>query len=311
VAVDLGSNPTGSGVRVAPEIAVPGILTVDFAAGGADGDTWGAVILRRGDIVRRIPVWGRVSVTRLATESALPLTHPGVYAGDTRGRPSRVDAYRYPEVQVDGPATSRLAGPEQVFSVRITRPVANFGVVITRRGAGSKVEPRVVADGDENRLTGYVALPLNHNPYVEEFGEPVLAAGAVRPVPGVYHVVFDSATNSAAGSFRFRFWVDDVTPPKATLVSRATRAGDAFRVRVDDTGSGVDAKSVEATVDGRGVAARVVGREIRISSTGLNPGRHRLRVQLSDYQETRNDENVARILPNTRVLTAQVSVRQR
>ena len=41
-------------------------------------------------------------------------------------------------------------GPEQVFVVRVTGRVANFGVVITARGPGSRVEPRVVAAGDEN-----------------------------------------------------------------------------------------------------------------------------------------------------------------
>jgi subtilisin family serine protease len=308
--VELGSAPTGTSIRVPPEITVPGSLSLDFTAGSAEGDTWGAVVLRRGDVVRRIPVWGRVSVTRLAIASARPLARPGVYAGDTRGHPARVDAYRYPELPIDGPAASRLAGPEQVFRVRITRPVANFGVVITRRGPGSKVEPRVVAGGDENRLTGYVALPLNHNPYVAEFGEPVLAAAAVRPAPGTYHVVFDSPTKVGAGTYRFRFWIDDVTPPRATLLSRATRSGDPFRVRVQDAGSGVDPGSIRARLDGRTVTAHLRGSEIRIATGGLAPGRHRLRVELADYQETRNDENVTRILPNTRVLSARVTVRR-
>jgi hypothetical protein len=48
---------------------------------------------------------------------------------------------------------------------------------------------------------------------------------------------------------------------------------------------------------------------IRIGTSGLARGRHRLRLQVSDYQETRNMENVARILPNTRVLRAVVVVR--
>jgi hypothetical protein len=182
--------------------------------------------------------------------------------------------------------------------------------VITRRGPGSKVEPRVVAGGDENRLTGYVALPLNHNPYVAEFGEPVLAAAAVRPAPGTYHVVFDSPTKVGAGTYRFRFWIDDVTPPRATLLSRATRSGDPFRVRVQDAGSGVDPGSIRARLDGRTVTAHLRGSEIRIATGGLAPGRHRLRVELADYQETRNDENVTRILPNTRVLSARVTVRR-
>jgi hypothetical protein len=308
-AVDLGSASTGTSIRVPPEITVPGSLSLDFVAGPDAGEVWGAVVLRRGDVVRRIPVWGRVSVTRLAIASARPLARSGVYAGDTRGRPARVDAYRYPEVPIDGLTASRLAGPEQVFRVRITRRVANFGVVITQRGPGSKVEPRVVAGGDESRLTGYVALPLNLNPYTADFGEPVLAAAAVRPAPGTYHVVFDSPTKAGAGTYRFRFWIDDVTPPTARLLSPSARPGQPFRVRVQDAGSGVDPGSIQARLDGRPVSARLRGREIRVATGGLAPGRHSLRVELSDYQETRNDENVTRILPNTRVLTTRVTIR--
>jgi hypothetical protein len=76
-----------------------------------------------------------------------------------------------------------------------------------------------------------------------------------------------------------------------------------------DAGSGVDPRSLEATLDGRSVTARLVGSEIRVSTDGVAPGRRRLRLQVADFQETRNMENVARILPNTRVLTASVTIR--
>jgi hypothetical protein len=180
--------------------------------------------------------------------------------------------------------------------------------VITQRGRGSRVEPRVVA-ADENRLTGYAALPVNLNPYVDELGDPVLVAGALRPAPGTYHVVFDSPTRAGAGSFRFRLWVNDVAPPEATFVSRTATAGEPLRLRVADDGAGVDPGSIEATLGGRAVSARLVGRELRVATRGLPAGRHRLRVALSDYQETRNDENVLRILPNTRVVSAWVTLR--
>ena len=38
-------------------------------------------------------------------------------------------------------------------------------------------------------------------------------------------------------------------------------------------------------------------------------GSHELRVRVSDYQESRNMENVGRILPNTRVLETSFVVR--
>ena len=173
----------------------------------------------------------------------------------------------------DGPVSSTLAGPEQVFVVRVTGRVANFGVVITARGPGSRVEPRVVAAGDENRLTGYASLPLNLNPYVDEFGGPTLVAGALEPRPGTYHVVFDSPSRANAGTYRFRFWTNDVRPPTASLVSGTVPAGRPFRIRVADAGAGIDPRSLEATLDGRPVRATLSGREITVSTARGLDGR--------------------------------------
>ena len=102
--------------------------------------------------------------------------------------------------------------------------------------------------------------------------------------------------------------MDDITPPKAQLLTRAVRRGQAVRVRLADTGSGVDRSSLRVTVDGRVRRATLSGGIVTIATAGLPRGRHALRLQVSDYQETRNMENVARILPNTRVLRAFVTV---
>ena len=118
-------------------------------------------------------------------------------ATSTSPAPARVAVYRYPEVPATGPVSSRLDGPEQVFRVSVTGAVANFGVVITQRGAGSRVEPRVVAEGNENRLTGYPALPVNLNPYVDEpgagtrrgRGDPADRDGPRRDAEGSLHLV--------------------------------------------------------------------------------------------------------------------------
>jgi hypothetical protein len=40
---------------------------------------------------------------------------------------------------------------------------------------------------------------------------------------------------------------------------------------------------------------------------GVAPGRHTLTFTAADYQETKNMENVARILPNTRTLRVTFS----
>jgi subtilisin family serine protease len=307
-AVESLAAPNGTAVTATQELVVPGALVLELAAGTAEGEISGVVVLRRGAVARRVAFWGRVAARRLAAPTRT-LARAGVYTGDTRGRPATVDAYRYPEVPPEGPVSSRLAGPEQVFRVRVTGTVANFGVVVTQRGPGSRVEPRVVAAGDENRLTGYPALPVNLNPYVDEFGGPTLTAGAIRPRPGAYDVVFDSTSRANAGSFRFRFWINDVTPPSAAIVATTVRRGTPVRLRVRDAGAGVDPLSLEATVDGKPARAFVDDGIVQVQTRSLVPGRHRLRVELADFQETRNMENVARILPNTRVVTAGITVR--
>ncbi len=309
VSIDSSGTPVGTQLSVPPTITVPGPLPVDLVAGTTDGEVAGAIVLRRGGIARRIAFWGRVEAPKLEVTGARLLRRPGIYAGDTRRHPSLVDTYRYPDVPAGGPVTARLAGPEQVFRVRLTRPVANFGVAIVQRGPGSRVEPRVVRGDDENRLTGYAALPFDQNPYLEDFGAPVPVAGALRASPGTYYVVFDSPSAAGAGSFRFRFWIDDVTPPSAAPVRRTVRRGEPIRFRVADGGSGIDVRSLDATLDGKPARAQLVGREARVPTTTLRVGRHRVRLTLADFQETHNNENVPRILPNTRDVSVTITVR--
>ncbi len=308
VAVAVAGSTADTVVQAPASVAVPGTLELTALTGTADGEVGGNVTLTRNGVVRRVPFWLRVSNPALAAAQTTPLTRPGGYRGNTRGRASLVTTYRYPQVPPGGLVTARLAGPEQVFRLRIARPVANFGVVITSRARGVAVEPRVMIAGDESRLTGYPALPFNLNPYLETFGERTPVAGAIRPLAGRYDIVFDSRTAAGAGAFTFRLWVDDIAPPKAQLLTRSVQRGHAIRVRLADTGSGVDRSSLRVTVDGRVRRATLAGGIVRISTAGLSHGRHALRLQASDYQETRNMENVARILPNTRVLRAFVTV---
>jgi hypothetical protein len=156
---------------------------------------------------------------------------------------------------------------------------------------------------DEDRLTGYAGLPVNHNPYTDRFDAGLLAAGALSPAPGVYAVVFDSATRAGAGSFVFRYWVNDVTPPTLRVRTHHLRSGSPVLVAASDAGAGVDPGSIQAAVDGSIVGVRFHHGVVSVSTPGLAPGAHRLRLRVSDYQEAKNTENVGPILPNTRWLT--------
>ena len=310
VGVDTQLAPAGAGLSVPSTVGVPGSLQLSpiVTETAAEGDLSGWVTLTRGLEVRRIPFWLRVVRPSLETAASTPLLRPGSYSGNTRGLPARAAAYRYPEVPAGTGVSARLAGPEQLFRVTLAAPASNFGVVVTSRAKGVRVEPRVVAAGDENRLTGYAALPLNLNPYLAQFGDAVLAAGAVRPLAGSYDVVFDSKAGGA-GSFTFRYWLNDVTPPRATLLSTRVRRGEPLRVGVSDGGSGIDPTTITARIGETTPRARLRAGVVSVSTSGLRRGTHRLRLQLSDYQESRNMENVPPILPNTRVLTATFVVR--
>jgi subtilisin family serine protease len=301
----------GARLSLPATVEVPGTLELSVAvsATASGGDLEGYVVLRRGTNARRVPFWGHVTAAALSGHQPLALAGPGLVRGTTVGQPALVSRYRYPESPRRLGVTTVLRGPERVYTIRLTQAVANFGVVVTSRARSSRVEPRVVAGLDENRLTGYAALPVVFNPYLEEFQELVPAVGALAPLPGEYAIVFDSGSSAGAGRFTFRYWVNDVTPPTLRLRTRAVRTGRPLRVAATDTGSGVHPDSIVAAIDGEEVQAAFRDGVVTVSTRGLAPGRHRLRLRVSDYQETKNTENVARILPNTRALATTFRVR--
>jgi hypothetical protein len=296
-------------VTVPPGASVPGQITVTAAAAPTafQADHSGFVVLTRGADRRRIPYWFRVAAPALPAPTRV-LRRTGTYRGDTRGRPARVERYRYPDDPSELGITRTLRGPEQVFRVHLARPAANLGVALTtRRGS---VEPRIVRPGDENRLLGSVALPFNANPYLPAYGDLLPVSGVTRPAAGDYDVVFDSAGRTG-GRFTFRLWIGDTAAPRLRLRTRTVRRGARLLVSAVDAGAGVNPLSLRATVDGRGRTARYDPRRrvVSVGLRGVTPGSHRVVVTLSDYQESKNTENVARILPNTARLRAVFRVR--
>ncbi len=288
---------TGSGsVSIPPTVTLPGSLVVTAQTTGATaGDVTGFVVLTRGADVRRIPFWFTVSAPQLGSERHLSLTRPGIYSGTTAGGPSRISTYRYP---TGGDVT--YPGPERVYRVRVASP-SNFGVVVL---SGQAV-PHITFAGTEDHIPGYTALPLDLNPYRTSYGARVRVAGAVLPMAGTYDIVFDTRSAAAAGPFTFRYWVNDVTPPKVRLLRSAPRE---IRVAATDVGSGVDPHSIAATIDGRAAVGKWLAGTITIP---VRPGRHALVLHVSDYQETKNMEDVPPVLPNTTTLHASVSVSSR
>jgi subtilisin family serine protease len=294
-----GLKPT-----VPASVSVPGTLAVTATIGARakEGDGTGFVTLRAGSETRRIPYWLHVERPQLG-KPARSLRKNGNYSGDTSTGHANVSRYRYPE----GGASTAAPGPEQVFALRLTKAVANFGVRILSRAPRVKVTPRVVRGDDENRLTGYVGLPGDLNPYRETLGDGAAIAGAILPGRGTFDIVFDSLSRGSAGKFKFRFWINDVTPPAVKF--RAYSNGVVTLV-VSDAGAGVDPNSLHAFTDGAsGESAVTFSKGIASVRTGaLSPGRHTVELRVADYQETKNMEDVGPILPNTRAFTATFTV---
>jgi subtilisin family serine protease len=281
-------------------VSVPGqlVLRVNVAAGAAESEASGFVVLTRGSDVRRIPWWVGVSHPSLP-RPVRTLTRTGTYKGNAAKGSSRAADYRYPE-----PDLAPLNGPEEVFAVHVGT-VANFGARVVSHAAGVAVTPRIVLGDDQNRLAGYTALPFDFNPYRSLFGRSLPAAGVVLPTAGIYGLVFDTPSRAQAGPFTFRLWVNDVTPPKIRF--RSYNRG-TIRIAVSDAGSGVDPRSISVSVDSSHPTPSFRNGVVTVRE-GLAPGKHRLLVTASDFQEAKNMEDVVRILPNTRTYSKTLVVR--
>jgi len=293
--VQHGTSDQGVDVYAPTAVTVPGALEVSATVAGhaRSGSVTGFFVLSRGSDSRRIPFWVGIDHPALASEPVRHLPSPGLYNASTATGESKVVRYRYP---TSGDTT--YGGPEIVYRVTITRPVANFGVAVV---SGSAV-PHIVYAGDENHLVGYGGLPQTLNPYLKSFGQTRPVAGVVLPARGAYDVVFDSHSLRSAGPFRFRFWRNDTAPPRLRVVS--TRNG-VVVVSCVDAGAGVDPRSISATVDGHEARVRYSDGRLTFSA---DAGTHTIAVTASDYQELKNMEDVAKIKPNTATLTRSVTV---
>jgi subtilisin family serine protease len=313
VALSPTNSVRGARVSVKPTLDVPGKLTlgVEVSRTAAPGDGSGFVVLTRGSDTRRFPYWFRVTVPRLGKEHSILLRKPGVYAGDTRGRPALVSSYRYPTAPGPLGVAAKLAGPEQVFRFVVRGRIANAGAVITSQSGGVHVSPRLVRSGNEDMLAGYTALPLRLNPYLPDIYGIVPAVGVFRPAPGTYDLVFDTRNRRAAGRFTFRFWLNDTTPPSVGLLTRSIARGGSLLLRVRDRGSGVDPSTMTGSIDGRFRHLVWDSKHglVQVQLPALARGRHKLLFTVSDFQESKNNENAATVLPNTRHFAATFTVR--
>jgi len=303
------------------------MITVTARAAGdaSAGDDYGFLVLRRGNDTRRIPYDFFVGRPGLAADTAVALKT--VQTGDTRTGTNRASVYRWPAepfgppANYTGPAMNEK-GKEHLYVTTLTKNVVNFGVSIQSESAGSLIDPWLLSEQDENTVQGYAGTPVNVNGIMIDYRADVGAAGAVFASPGRYYFSVDSQSDpltgkSLAGRYVLRSWVNDLKPPRATLLTTRVAAGrPTIALRVTDSQSGVDPFSV-----GFGYGQQLIGAAafdpltgtvlIPLPSTAskLNAGHPKVLLLASDNQESKNVNTIgANALPNTTIKTVTLSV---
>ena len=339
---DAGDGAGAWQVELAPQAAtagasidIPGVITVPpggeadvavvarAAADAAQGEDYGFVVLRKGDVTRRVPYLFLVDRPALANAPVLELKR--LQAGDTRTGTDRVDAYRYPVAPFgNAPDTPpmREDGGETVYETFVDRPAVNAGVSVIIETPGARIDPFYLGAQDENTVQGFAGTPINVNGLTSGYLLPVGAAGAAFPRQQRFFVAVDSGRDpfdghTLAGGYVLRSWIDDVSPPSIEMLTMRVAAGrPALVLRVRDTQSGVDPESL--TIGYKGV---LVGASLYDPTNGvavfrlpgtvpaLAGGTLKLRVVASDFQEAKNIDTVGpSLMPNTRSTSVRIRV---
>ena len=332
---DAGGGAGTWQVALAPQAAtagasldVPAALTV--APGGeadlvavararadaAAGEDYGFILLRRGEVTRKIPYEFFVGRPQVALMPAKKLVR--FQLGDTINGTNRITSYCCPAAPF-GPSPDYLgpamdeSGAETTYVTSISQPVANLGVAIESATAGSLVDPWFLGSPNERDVQGYAGTPVNVNELLVDFGIDLGAAGSSFPKVQRFYVTVDSASDpfthrSLPGRYVLRSWVNDVRPPRLRLLTRRVAKGRPTIVaHVTDAGAGVDPLSLVIAYRGVLVGAALYDPTSGIAIFPLPPqaakfpgGRTRAVLSASDFQESKNVNGVGdNILPNT------------
>ena len=319
------------------DIAVPGSITIASggdlqipitarAAGNADlGEAYGLLLLRRGDIVRKVAY--AMLVTRPGLEQAAILPLRDIQSGDTRKGVSKASAYRYPAAAF-GPAPNYFGAPvnedgaETLYRIRIDEPAVNVGAAVIFSSPGSLVHPWLLGSQDENDVQGYAGTPVNVNNLTVDFPLDIGAAAAVFPRTKPYYVSVDSGRDpftgrSLAGSYLLHAWVNDVEPPLLGLITSRVAAGrPTLALQVIDLGAGVDPYSLVIgygrALIGAGAYDPVTGIAVfplPAEAPALKAGKLQLQASAADFQEAKNVDSVGdELLPNTAFASGNITV---
>jgi minor extracellular serine protease Vpr len=297
------------------------------SASATAGDDYGFVVLRKGNVTRRIPYEFTVERPGLETETAVKLQANQI--GDTRTGSGKVTAYRWPAAPFGPPAS--YTGPpmdengaERLYVTELAQPAVNMGVAVVAQTPSSRIDPFFLGSRDENDVSGYTGTPVNVNGYLYHYRFDVEAAGIQYPRQGQYYVAVDSGRDdltgeTLAGGYFLHAWLNDVRPPLAAMLTTTVAAGRPTIVaRTIDLDSGVDPLSLAISY-GRvtvGAAAYDPVSGIAIfplpsAAPKLRAGSRELILMSGDFQEDKNVDQageISSILPNTAFLPVKLQV---
>jgi hypothetical protein len=318
-------------VMLAPGGETEMAVVVRAAGDAAAGDNFGFIVLRRGDVIRRVPYL--FAVTRPALESVRPTPLRRLQLGDTLTGPSRVIQYRWPSSPFGHPPTylaeppMRQDGAERLYVTRLNDPVVNIGVSIVISSGTSQPDPWVLGSPDENDVQGYAGTPVNVNPLMFSYRVDLGVAGAFFPRPKTYYVSVDAGRDPftgrlLSGRYVLRSWVNDVFPPLVVpLTTRVSTGRPTLIARVIDGAFGEPASGIDPLSLVIGYRRVLVGAAVYDPLSGiavfplpreapaLRRGKTRAVIAASDLQEAKNvNTSGPDPMPNTSFRRATLTV---
>jgi minor extracellular serine protease Vpr len=325
------SATNGASLTLPPLVDVPPggegdvVAIARASADAVSGEDYGFIVLRRGDVTRRIPYAFFVSKPALASVTAQKLA--AFVTGDTRQGTSRVSVYCCPS-EPFGPPPDYIGQPmietgaEHLYVTNVARPLANLGVAVWGSSNGALIDPWFLGSKDEHNVQGYDGTPVNQNDLMFDYVLNIGAAGTVFPRLGQYYVAVDSGSDPFTsqpqpGRYVIRSWQNDLRPPVARILTTRVGAGRPTIVaRVLDAKSGVDPLSLVI-----GYRRALVGAALYDPFSGLAlfplpatapriaVGRTQLQLEASDFQEAKNLATVGdKLLPNTAFKSVRLRV---
>jgi hypothetical protein len=318
VSIDVPGSVT---ITPGGDVTLPVVVRAAVDAG--TGDNYGFVVLRRGTVERRVPY--AFMVERPVLRDAPVTKLQKLQIGDTRSGPNDVSTYCCPS-EPFGPPPAYVGKPmnedgaEQLYSVDIEQPVANFGVSVL--ASTGLVDPWVLGSKNENDVQGYAGTPVDVNELTFDAHVDVGAAGAQFPRLERFYVSVDSRADpftgaSLKGQYLLNAWINDVTPPFVRMLTTRVSAGRPLLVaQAVDLQSGVDPLSIVIAY-GRvllGASAYdplsgLIVFGIPRAAPKLKAGKTPAIIQVQDYQETKNINTPGDdIYPNTAFRPVRINV---